>query len=77
MVYNDYTKQRIVFYLNLGLSSYSIAEELRREGCGATRQGIAKFVKRYRERLTIARKPGSGRPTKITEEVLTIVEDAM
>ena len=77
MVYNDYTKQRIVFYLNLGLSSYSIAEELRREGCGTTRQGIAKFVKRYRERQTIARKPGSGHPTKITEEVLTIVEDAM
>lgn len=77
MVYNEYTKQRILFYLTLGLSSYQIQHELRNEGCKVTRQGIAKFVKRYHQRGTITRKPGSGRPTKITEEVLKIVEDSM
>lgn len=76
MVYNKYTKQRILFYLTLGLSSYQIQHELRNKGCKAMRQEIAKFVKRYHQSGMIKRKPGSGRPTKITEEVLKIVEDS-
>ena len=31
MVYTDYTKQRIIFYNNIGLSSYSIQRQLRSE----------------------------------------------
>ena len=77
MVYNDYTKQRIVFYSNLGPTACRITKELRQEGYRTTRQGVAKFLKRYRSRGSIARKPGSCRPTKITQEVLSIVEEAM
>ena len=76
MVY-DYTKQRIVLYSNIGLTACRITKELRQEGCRTTRQGVAKFLKRYCSRGSIARKPGSCRLTKITQEVLSIVEEAM
>ena len=42
-----------------------------------TKVGIWKFLKKYRETGTIARQRGSGRPCKITREVLAIVEEQM
>jgi len=59
------------------LSSYGIDQELRKEGMKTTRQGICKFLKKYRNYGTIARRPGSGRPSKITPEILRIVEEMM
>ena len=76
MVY-DYTKQRIVLYSNIGLTACRITKELRQEGYRTTRQGVAKFLKWYRSRGSIARKPGSCCLTKITQEALSIVEEAM
>ena len=55
----------------------TIAKILQEEGMSASRKGIANFLKRYRSTGTIARRPGSGRPTKVTEEVKRIVEEQM
>ena len=43
----------------------------------ASRRGITKFLKLYKETGTIARRPGSGRPTKVTKEVKKVVEEQM
>ena len=43
----------------------------------ASRRGIGKFLQKYLETDTIGRRPGSGRPTKITAEIKAIVEEQM
>ena len=42
-----------------------------------SRFGVAKFLKHYKENGSITRKPGSGRPSKITMEIKQIVEEQM
>ena len=42
-----------------------------------SRRGIAKFLRKYAETATLARRPGNGRPTKITAEIRQIVEQQM
>ncbi len=42
-----------------------------------SRFGVAKFLKKYEETGTITRKPGSGRPSKVTEEIKSIVVEQM
>ena len=78
MVYSSYTKQRIVYYLTaFGMKPPTIRSKLREEGIRTSRQGIYKFTKLYQQRKTIARKSGSGRPSKVTREVKEIVEEQM
>lgn len=43
----------------------------------ASRNGIAKFLKKYEKTGTVARRPGSGWPSKVTGEVKKIVEQQM
>ena len=43
----------------------------------ASRQGIGKFLAKFIESGSVARKPGSGRPLKATAEVQKIIEEAM
>ena len=43
----------------------------------ASRRGIAKFLEKFIESASVARKPGSGRPSKATAEVRKIIEEAM
>ena len=43
----------------------------------ASRWGVAKFLKRFREYGTILRRVGSGRPSKVTAEIKAIVEEQM
>ena len=43
----------------------------------ASRQGVAGFLKRFDDTGTIKRKPGSGRPSKVTAEIKAIVEQQM
>ena len=48
-----------------------------KEGMTTSRSGICKFIRRYKETGSIGRRPGSGRPSKITEEIKQIVEEQM
>ena len=76
-MFSSYKKQRILhFYFN-GFKACTIAKLLREEGMVASRRGIDKFLRRYLETGSIARKPGSGRPSKITAEVKAVVEQQM
>ena len=77
MVYSAYKKQRILYWFNNGLKAPSIAKAFQEERLRCSRCGIAKFLKVYRATGSIARQPGSGRPTKITVEIKRIVEEQM
>ena len=77
MVFSEYTKQRILFYHRLGYKAYTIAKYLQTEGLVTSRRGVYKMLKRFEETGTIRRIEGSGRPSKITSEVKTIVDAQM
>ena len=55
---------------------YYISRMLQEEGMTSSRKGVANVLKRYRSTETIARRPGSGRLTKMTEDK-RIVEEQM
>ena len=42
-----------------------------------SRVGIAKFLSKYKETGSIARSPGSGRPSKITAKIKALVKVKM
>lgn len=75
MVYNWYTKKRIIYYYEKGYRAPSISSLLLDKDIVASRVGIAKLLRRYEETGTIVRRPGSGRPTVITPEMKTFVEE--
>ena len=77
MVYSSYKKQRILCLYFGGYKPPTIAKLLREEGMQASRRGVDKFIQRYRQTGTIARKPGSGCPSKITSEIKAIVDEQM
>ena len=77
MVLTLYAKQRIVAFYLAGFKPPKIHRLLRAEDIRATRVGIWKFLVRYSRTQCLLRKEGSGRPTKITEEVRDIVEHQM
>ena len=77
MVFSEYSKQRILFYWFKGLRPASIALKLKEERIYVSRVGVWKFIKRYEQHRTIQRTPGSGRDSKITDEVLRIVNKKM
>ena len=77
MLYSDYLKRRAMFFHAKGLSPPAIADALAEEGLVATRQGLAKFIRRFKETGSIKRCPGSGRPSKVTPEVKAVVEAQM
>ena len=77
MPYSDYLKRRALFFHAKGLSPPAIADALAEEGLVATRQGLAKFIRCFKETGSIKRCPGSGRPSKVTPEVKAVVEAQM
>ena len=77
MVFDDYTKQRILFWLFEGYRAPTISRRLENEGIFVSRRGVSKFIKRYLSTGTIGRQPGSGGKTKITDEVKKIVDERM
>ena len=77
MVFNDYTKQRFLYFYFQGLRVPTISRLLENEGIVVSRRGVVKFLKRYLATGTIARRPGSGARMKITDEVKRIVEEQM
>ena len=78
MVYSDYTKQRILGLYWRGLKISEIVEYLVLEdGIQSTKQGVRQFLKRYHMTGSIARKPGSGLPPKISSGLKQLIEDTM
>ena len=78
MVFSSYVKQRILSHDSRGLRPPTIAKILlEEEGIKVSRKGILKFLSRYRLTDTVCRQPGSGRPSKLTEEMKAIVEHQM
>ena len=54
-----------------------VAKQLKEEGLHTNRQGLAKFFRHYDETGSTARRPGSGRVSKLTPDVLQIMEEQM
>lgn len=77
MVYSTYKKQRILYLHFRGFKPPTIVKLLLEEKMKASRWGVAKFLKRFREDGTILRRVGTGRPSKVTAEVKAIVEEQM
>lgn len=77
MVYSCYTQQRILFFSRQGKKSTSIVLLLGKEGIRVTSTGVQNLFKKFKENGSISRRPASGRPSKITNEVLKIVEEQM
>lgn len=77
MVFSSYVKQRILRFYEQGHRPPTISALLREEDINASRVGIAKFLTRFEQRGSISRASGSGRPSKINNEVMAIVEEKM
>ena len=78
MVLSIYTKLRILSLHQRGCRISYIAECLVMEdGIVVSKQGIRRFLKRYNDRGTINRKPGSGCTMKLSPMVQQIIENAM
>ena len=77
MPYSEYLKRRALLFHGKGLPPQAITDALAEEGLRATRQGIAKFLKRYARTGSLARAKGSGRPAKVTPAARAIVEAQM
>ena len=79
MVYSTYIKRRIIkLHTSDHLKPSAIRDKLLKdESISTTRQGIAKFLKRFRFRKTLLRKPGSGRWSMMTKEVRCLVKQQM
>lgn len=75
----DLKAKRIMIRLhNKGMNGVQIEKELRVEhNISVTSQAVNRFLRYYKIKKCIARKQGSGRPSKITETVLQLIEDAM
>ena len=62
---------------NRGHKAPTISHLLHAERLSASPRGMHKFLTKYLQTGSIARCPGSGRPSKIMEEVKTIIDEQM
>lgn len=78
MVISDYGKLRILSMYRQGYRISHIVEFLALEdGISISRHSIRIFLKRYKDRGTIARKEGSGSPFKLSPAIQQIIERTM
>ena len=77
MVLSCYQQHRLLFYHSLGKGSSTITRLLKEEGIFVNRSSMYRFFKKYERTACITHKPGSGKPMKITPEILSIVERQM
>ena len=78
MVLSDYSKQRILSLYWQGNKVAAITERVVLEDViKIAKQRLHQFLKHYDKYKTIARKPGSGQPAKLSPAVQQIIEDAM
>ena len=76
-MYSRYKRQGILHFARMGYKPPTTCRMLREEGLTANRMGIHKFLEKHRETNNIERRPGSGRPTKMTAPVKALVEQRM
>ena len=76
-MYSTYKRQRTVYYFNQGHKAPTISRLLHAKGLSVSRRGIHKFLMKYLQTGSIGRCPGSGIPSKITEEIKAIVDEQM
>ena len=69
VVFSDYIKQRVLRHYSKGHKALTIAKLLQEEQLKALSVGVAKFIKHFLDTGTIARKPGSGYPSEVTEDI--------
>ena len=77
MVFSVYIQQRILEYYFAGDKAPTIEKKLRKEKISVTRVGIWKVIKKYQSTGTLARQGRGGRPSVITPEVRSMVEQQM
>ena len=78
MLLSDYIKLRILSLHWQGFKVSKIGDILVLEDATVvSRQSIRIFLKRFKERGTIARKPGSGLTLKLSRTILKLIESAM
>ncbi len=77
MVYSQYKKQRVLHFYREGYKSPTITKLLAKEGLRVSKNGVLKFLKRFTENGSIARKPGSGRPCKISPAMKSLIDEQM
>ena len=77
MVYSDYVLNRILVLHGRGIKAPTIKKILQKEGLSCTRVGIHAFLTRFNHSGCLMRKPGSGRPSKVTTEVKAVIERQM
>ena len=72
-----YAKVRILILYWNGYRAPKIEKLLKEEGIRISRVSIWKFISRFNETGSVARKEGSGRPMKINAETTALVEEQM
>ena len=78
MVLSTYCKLRIVqLYFQRRVSYQNVVNILKLEGIKVSKKGVWTTIQKYKRHRTISRLPGSGRPYKITSEMLRLIEDRM
>lgn len=78
MVFSEYIKLRILSLCWQGQTVSQIVDSLVLEDeILVSKQGVRMFLKRYGKRKTIARKPGSGLPPKISPDIQRLIEEVM
>lgn len=60
-----------------GLLPSAISDALAREGLVSTRQDLAKFLQCFKETGSLQRRPGSGSPSKVMPQAMTVVKAEM
>ena len=75
--FSEYKRQRIISLWQDGYKAPIIAKVLEKENLPATRQGIHKFLKKYKECGAIGRREGTGRKRKVSADVRRLVDAKM
>lgn len=72
-----YARERMLALLSSGASIKEVLKELEKEGINPCRQTVWRFWCHYRKYGFLAPRPRSGRHTKLTNDVLDVIERTM
>ena len=72
-----YTKQRAVFYAAKGFHATAISQALAKEGLVYSPKSVSLLLRKLHTGQSITRKPSSGRPRKVTQQVKDLIEEQM